>query len=717
MDHKDEETSPLPDHGYQSDSTTSGSPLLDEKSRYGVFKDEVTKQKDGGNQFHEVNAGAWTVYYLMSAPWTSRLPGLQAVQRARGVIYGLPIVWNFLLENLSLGPIMFLTYFLATTLSGLVTSAKLYNNMKMLELIEKPDENQALNREKFEQVVSRYLLAFMADWMVKKINARSGPILKQRVTLHFRTRLLAAHSRLDYPTSQDSVVEAKLKRAEGYSSSAWAILENVSTIISIAVEIVSQTSVMIQVLVSRKDSLLFFGICMARSLVSELTWSFEGKTFYARITNVNWLRMDALYDMGTQTQYKQDVLGDNLEDYVSTEFKKNLDALGDITGERPEIQWGSRTLFDLTDLEAALDVLPMITFAWSAVQGAHSSNLSSLMLIQQASSSLQSTVSRIWLSGGNLASVIANIISLCEAMEIKAGMPDGNMAYPEEKYANQKGMSIEFKSVGFSYPNKDRQVLNNMSFRIGAGQLCVIVGENGCGKSTTIGLISRIYDCTSGEILVDGRPLSEFKTSTVRDATCVMYQNYTHYPLPIGENIRIGRPDSANSQQEVESAAKMAGAYEFIQKLPEKFDTDLAYNFSGYPSHWYQGHEENPFQSLVDAQFKTHLSGGEWRRLALAKTYMRNSDRIKLLCYDEPSASLDPKAEFKTFEQIRSLRGQKTMIFITHRFGHLTKHADLILYMQEGTVVEQGTHKELMTLDGEYAKMYNLQSQAFSEAH
>ncbi|KAG8723724.1 hypothetical protein FRC12_024444, partial [Ceratobasidium sp. 428] len=373
-----------------------------------------------------------------------------------------------------------------------------------------------------------------------------------------------------------------------------------------------------------------------------------------------------------------------------------------------------------------------VASAWGAIHGSGSSSLSSLMLMQQATSSLQSTFSNILYKGNDLMMVVANIVSLSEALESKSGMSDGEVVYPEEKHINQKGMSIEFKSVGFSYPGSSREILKNMSFRIAPGQLCVIVGENGCGKSTTISLISRLYDCTSGEIWIDDRPLHDFKMSSVRDATCVMYQHYSHYPLSIGENILLGRPDSKSPQEDMEEAAKKSGSYKFIQKLPNKFDTDLARNFTGYNTGCYEDEQDNPFKSLVDSQFKNRvrLSGGEWRRLALAKTYMRYSDRVKLLCYDEPSASLDPKAEFSTltqrhngvvaetlhtgtFERIRSLQGQKTMIFITHRFGHLTKHANLILYMQDGTVVEQGTHKELMVLNGEYAKMYNVQSQAF----
>ncbi|CEL55404.1 ABC transporter B family member 25, mitochondrial OS=Arabidopsis thaliana GN=ABCB25 PE=1 SV=1 [Rhizoctonia solani AG-1 IB] len=134
---------------------------------------------------------------------------------------------------------------------------------------------------------------------------------------------------------------------------------------------------------------------------------------------------------------------------------------------------------------------------------------------------------------------------------------------------------------------------------------------------------------------------------------------------------------------------------------------------TGFTSWGGGSNHADQYQPISDLEKPTKLSGGEWQRLALSRNFMRNSSSTRLLCYDEPSASLDPKAEYEIFERLRSLRGEKTMVFVTHRFGHLTKHADLIIYVKDGAVVEQGTHKTLLALGGEYAKMYNIQSQAF----
>ncbi|KAG8727930.1 hypothetical protein FRC12_022140 [Ceratobasidium sp. 428] len=319
MSDVDEKAGTAQDSGYQSDSVPAKSPFLYEtSSESSDSDDDEPKDTKPKPRFQEVKVGVWTVYYAIGSVWASQLPRFDPVRRTQAAIKGLPIVRNFVLENFALGPSLFIIYFVATVLSSLLASTKLYNNMKILELIENPGKDHTLNRRIFERVVTRYLLAFVADWAVKKINARSEPVLRQRITLHFKTRLLAAQSRLDYTTFEDPTVQAKFNRAEGYSSSAWSIVESISGSISMAVELISQASVMTQVVNSRQDSWLFFAICTTRSLFSEFAWRFESTAFYTRITDSRWLRMESLFNMGTSGEYKQETLGDNLDEYINT---------------------------------------------------------------------------------------------------------------------------------------------------------------------------------------------------------------------------------------------------------------------------------------------------------------------------------------------------------------------------------------------------------------
>ncbi|CCO28929.1 Putative multidrug export ATP-binding/permease protein SAS1788 [Rhizoctonia solani AG-1 IB] len=476
-------------------------------------------------QFREEQLGVWTLYYPITNSWREYLPALESLWVLYDMAKSLPIVWKFVLETLSLGPIFFTAYFISSTLVGFIPAFQLYNNSN---------------------------------------------------TLAFQV-------------------------------------------------------------------------------------------YYAMVTDARWLRMTALFDLGTKPSYKKEIIADNLEEFVNSQYNQDRRSLGDTPKQQPYDQQSDSAWLTYSDFDGIFDALPLLAFAWMSLKTGGKGDLSSLVLIQQATSSLQQTLFGMIYGGNNIASLFKNVMSLYEVLELKPTMSDGDIYYPEERHSSQKGMTIEFKSVTFKYPMTDKEVLKDMSFAIGPGQLCVIVGENGCGKSTTINLITRMYDSTSGEVLIDGRPLKDFKLSTYRATTSVMYQDYQHLPLTIYENILLGRPDCTNPEEAVEEAARLGGAFDFVQKLPLKFETNLEPQQTGYVNTWEDDGEEETsiFQKFIDSQKATKLSGGEWQRLALSKSFMKNSEKIRLLCYDEPSASLDPKAEYEMFERLRQLRGGKTMIFVT----------------------------------------------------
>jgi ABC-type multidrug transport system fused ATPase/permease subunit len=287
-----------------------------------------------------------------------------------------------------------------------------------------------------------------------------------------------------------------------------------------------------------------------------------------------------------------------------------------------------------------------------------------------------------------------------------------------EKEKEAGGMKVEFKNVAFRYPKGDKDVLRSVSFTILPGQLCVIVGANGEGKSSLLKLATRTQDPTAGEILVDGVDMKKIRLGDLRDATAVLFQDYTHFPLTVGQNIAMGDPLNA-TEAKIREAAKLGGALEFIDKLPKGMDSILTKNITDYA--WGPSKERTKLLEKIYGKgakgkhVETELSGGQTQRLALSRTFMKTNERSKLLIYDEPSAALDPQAEYDLFKTLCDLKGKKTMIFSSHRFGHLTRHADLIIYMKDGTVGEMGTHEELMAAGGKYAELYGIQAQAFKD--
>ncbi|KAF8609562.1 P-loop containing nucleoside triphosphate hydrolase protein [Ceratobasidium sp. AG-I] len=705
--------------------------------------EDITETSSGAKSkakwppLRETKLGIWTLYSVspLNSEQTSTVPSFDAIEQIHALWPAIPLVWRFISDAISVGPTMFALYFGSAAASSLVPVFQLRNNTRLLDLIQTALlKNRPTSREDFLISFVSYALLVLFGWTARKVKNRTDMILRQRMALHFQKRLLEVHSQLDLTAANNPDINTKMQSAIAYSSRAWGTMEGIVSVLSIAAGAVGQVSVLSRVFGLHWDVPLFVVMCVAQPLVSSLKMqAYIGmQEFYAMVTNQSWLRMKALFELGTDNSYKKEVLSNNLSEHINSTYEKEMNALGDVSGEKPMVQIWKSESFDMEDQRSVFEPLPLLLFAYRSMRSLDNLSLSSLFLIQQASSSVEYSVLNLVANSSMLSGINRDVLGLYGALDIRPTMIEGDIAYPEEQFADREGMSIEFKSVCFTYPHSERQVINNMSFTIPAGHLCVIVGENGCGKSTTVQLFNRLYDATSGDLLIDGRPIHDFTLGSLRSASSIMYQDYKHLPLTvcfvrfqisslmlttlqIRENILLGRPNSLHPEEDVEQAATLGGAYKLIQKLPQKFDTNLQPHNTGYSESRYGVDNAGPFGALIDAQKPTELSGGEWQRLALSRSFMRNSDRVRLLCYDEPSASLDPKAEQEMFERLRELRGKKTMVFVTHRFGHLTRHADLILYIQEGSVAEQGTHKELLALGGQYSKMYNIQAQAFSE--
>jgi ATP-binding cassette, subfamily B, bacterial len=249
--------------------------------------------------------------------------------------------------------------------------------------------------------------------------------------------------------------------------------------------------------------------------------------------------------------------------------------------------------------------------------------------------------------------------------------------------------SIEFRGVSFHYPGSETQVLKDISFTIQPGQTLALVGENGAGKTTLVKLLSRIYEPSGGQILLDGHDLREYSPDEYYHRLSVLFQDAAGFGLTAAENIGIGQVEAITDMDRILRAAEMGGAREMIQKLPHGFETILLKHLEGG----------------VD------ISGGEWQKIGLSRAFMRDAD---LLILDEPTASLDAFAEAAVYTRFAELTAGKTTVFVTHRLSSV-KMAQKILVLKEGRLIEEGSHPELMALAGEYAQMFNLQAERYRE--
>lgn len=259
---------------------------------------------------------------------------------------------------------------------------------------------------------------------------------------------------------------------------------------------------------------------------------------------------------------------------------------------------------------------------------------------------------------------------------------------------NQGGLepvtgSIEFKNVSFRYDGADSDTLKNVNLKIRQGEHVAIVGRNGAGKTTLVKLLMRLYDPSGGKICVAENDIREYKLKEYRRTYGVVFQDYKQMAFTVAENV-LGRPYRDSDEKTVWNALEKAGIANVISKLPKGIHTVMTKEFDD--------------DGLM-------LSGGQSQKLAIASIYARNVDTVIL---DEPSSALDPLAEQHMYENMLSASVGKTVIFISHRLSSCVD-ADKIFYMENGTVTETGTHKELMKLNGKYAEMFRMQAENYTD--
>jgi ATP-binding cassette, subfamily B, bacterial len=319
---------------------------------------------------------------------------------------------------------------------------------------------------------------------------------------------------------------------------------------------------------------------------------------------------------------------------------------------------------------------------WHTVQGKISLGDMTLYLtiFRQGQSTFQAILSGV-------GSIYENNLFMANLFDFLGLKPQMGVAARNQGLPVPLRQGIEFRGVGFCYPDREEWALRNIDLTIRPGEKIALVGPNGAGKTTLIKLLSRLYDPTEGLILIDGIDIRELDPLDLRQRIGVIFQDFVRYHLAASENIGFGQIEALDRLEQIIESARKSGAHSIIENLPDGYQTMLGRWFHG-------GHE---------------LSVGQWQKIALARAFMRDAE---ILVLDEPTASLDAETEYEIFRRFQELTVGKMAILISHRFSTV-RMADRIVVIEEGRIAEIGSHQDLLSRGGIYGHLFSLQAEGY----
>ncbi len=505
----------------------------------------------------------------------------------------------------------------------------------------------------------------------------SDSLLADRYTHFVSVRVMRQAATLDLTTYEDPVFYDRLERARVQATDRLAMIQQMGRLFQQTLTTLIWTSI-----------LLWYSPWLVLLLALGVLPTFLGETHFAFLGYAKNFRqtpakrqMDYLRQVAGSREGAKELKLFNLSDYLTNRFTR---LSKDIYEENVALSRKKLLAGGLLGVIATLGYYGAYAFViWRAVTGSYNDIGEFYYLtnaIIQASSNLQqvfSTASGI----ADQALFLTDLLAFFEMKPTVAANPDGALIPRPIR------RGFEFRNVSFAYPGTTRRVLSNFNFTLAPGERIALIGENGQGKTTVVKLITRLYDPTEGQILLDGIDLREYKLEDLHHEIGVIFQDFMRYEMTARENISVGRVESEHSQAEIESAAHKSLAESVIAKLPGGYDQMLG----------------RRFESGVE------LSGGEWQRVALARAYLRDA---QLLVLDEPTAALDARSELEVFERFAELTTGKMALLISHRFSTV-RMADRIVVLEGGRLVEEGTHPQLIALGGRYASMFEMQAASY----
>ena len=501
-------------------------------------------------------------------------------------------------------------------------------------------------------------------------------LLADRYTHHVSVEVMRKAASLDVTVYEDPVFYDRLERARVQATDRLAMIQQMGRLIQQSVTAIAFSAVLIR-----------FSPLLLLLLIAGIIPAFLGESHFAFLTYAKNFRqtparrqMDYLRQVGGSKEAAKELRLFNLSDYLTGRFTALSQAIYEenVALNRRRLFWGG-----LLAIVGQLGYYGAYVFSiYRTLTGTYT--IGDFTLITTAIIQAMGNIQMAFSTASGVADQALFLTDLLAFFEMKPRVESKSNGIRTPRPIKR---GFEFRNVSFAYPGTERRVLSNFNFTLSPGERVALIGENGQGKTTIVKLITRLYDPTEGQILLDGVDLREYDLDDLHAEIGVIFQDFMRYEMTARQNIEVGRIEVEHTLDELQYAADKSLASEVIQKLRGGFDQMLGRRFEGG----------------VD------LSGGEWQKLALARAYLRDA---QLLILDEPTAALDARSELEVFERFAELTYGKMALLISHRFSTV-RMADRIVVLEAGKLVEEGSHSQLISLGGRYAAMFEMQAASY----
>jgi ATP-binding cassette subfamily B protein len=524
-------------------------------------------------------------------------------------------------------------------------------------------------------VGAEFSLAVLNSILLRTIDY-SDSLLGDKYTRYVSIRVMSHAASLDLIAYEDPVFYDRLERARVQATDRLVMIQQIGRLVQQAI-----TTITLSV------SIMLFSPWLMLLLIAGVVPAFLGESHFAFLGYAKNFRqtpmrrqLDYLRILGGSKEAAKELKLFGLKNFLRQRFTRISDHIYEenISLSRRKLIAGAF----LSMIGTAGYYSAYVFVIWRTLAGALTIGTLTFLAgaIQQASSNIEQIFST-FAGIGDQALFLTDLLAFFEMKPTIHSKPN---ALPTPRPIVR---GVEFRNVSFCYPGNPRRVLDRINFQLHTNERLALIGENGQGKTTIVKLITRLYDPTEGQILLDGVDLREYDLEDLHREIGVIFQDFMRYEMTARENIAIGRIEEIDNLELVKSAAEKSMADQTIRRLAGGYDQMLGRRFE-------QG---------VD------LSGGEWQKVALARAYLRDA---QLLILDEPTAALDARSEFEVFHRFSELTAGKMALFISHRFSTV-RSADRILVLENGKIAEEGTHDQLASMGGRYAEMFEMQASSY----